>query len=129
MNKEDHILYWKNSAQENWDMSLYCLEGKRNLEALFFIHLTIEKLLKANWVRDNFGNTPPLTHELQKLHGETMLGNEIDWHDYYMIVNSWNIETRYPDYKNTLRKLADKKYLDHHLDKIKTLRSWLLSRL
>ncbi len=129
MNKEDHILYWKNSAQDNWDMALFCLEGKRNLEALFFIHLSIEKLLKANWVRDNFGNVPPLTHELQKIHAETMLGKETEWHDFYMIINSWNIETRYPDYKNTLRKLADKNYIDLHLDKVKTLRLWLLSRL
>ena len=78
-------------------MAMFCLEGKRNLEALFFIHLTMEKLLKANWVRDNFGNTPPLTHELQKIHVETMLGKDAEWHDYYMIVNSWNIETSYPD--------------------------------
>lgn len=129
MTKEDHILFWKNSAEDNWSMVLYCIEGKKNLEALFFIHLTIEKLLKANWIRDNFGNTPPLSHELQKIHSDTMLGNDAEWYDLYMIINSWNIETRYPDYKNTLRKMANSKYMELHLDKIKTLRTWLLSRL
>ncbi len=129
MKKEDHINYWKNSAQENWDMALFLIDNKKYPEALFFLNLTVEKLLKANWVRDNFENTPPLTHDLDKIHSDTMLGKEEEWRDFYLVATSWNLETRYPDYKNTLRKLATKAYIDNHLIKIKELRTWLLSRI
>jgi HEPN domain-containing protein len=40
------------------------MSGKQNVFALFAFHLTIEKLLKAIWVKDNIENTPPRQHDL-----------------------------------------------------------------
>ncbi len=129
MNKEDHIKYWSQLALNDFDTAVYNLEGKRNVPALFFFHLCIEKMLKANWVKDNLTFTPPFTHDLQKIASET----DIDWtaenFDYLMVVNAWNIEARYPDYKNTLHKIATAEYIKIQQQKVETLLKWLLQKL
>lgn len=129
MNKEDHIKYWSQLALNDFDTAVYNLEGKRNVPALFFFHLCIEKMLKANWVKDNLTFTPPFTHDLQKIASET----DIDWtaenFDYLMVVNAWNIEARYPDYKNTLHKIATAEYIKIQQQKVETLLQWLLQKL
>lgn len=47
--------------------------GKQNVFALFAFHLTIEKLLKAIWVKDNIENTPPRHHDLTFIYNQTDL--------------------------------------------------------
>ena len=64
MNKNDHIKWWTNEALRNWETAIYLLNGKQNVFALFAFHLTIEKILKAVWVKDNIENTPPRNHDL-----------------------------------------------------------------
>ncbi len=63
--------YWKNLAEEDLSTAIYNLQGHKALATLFFFHLAIEKLLKAHWIKDNISNTPPFTHDLQKLFTET----------------------------------------------------------
>ena len=129
MNKQEHINYWSQLALNDFDTAVYNLEGQRNVPALFFFHLCIEKMLKANWVKDNLTLTPPFTHDLQKIASET----DIDWtaenFDYLMVVNAWNIEARYPDYKNTLHKIASAEYIKIQHQKVETLLQWLLKKL
>lgn len=50
--------YWKKLAVVDLETSKYNLEGARNTVALFFFHLSIEKLLKAHWVKSNISNFP-----------------------------------------------------------------------
>ncbi|MBU6157922.1 MAG: HEPN domain-containing protein [Bacteroidetes bacterium] len=129
MTKQDHIAYWKNSSNEDWETALYNYEGKRSVPALFFLHLSVEKMLKAIWVKDNLSNTPPFTHDLQKIAGETDLEWDAVHFDYLSVVNNWNIEARYPDYKHTLHKIATSKYMQMHVDKVKALLQWLQEKL
>lgn len=49
------------------------MSGKQNVFALFAFHLTIEKLLKAIWVKDNIENTPPRQHDLTFIYNQTDL--------------------------------------------------------
>ena len=69
MGKEEQIKYWVRSTDEDWETAKSLAGLGRNLHALFFMHLTLEKLLKANWILDNFGNNPPFTHNLNASHG------------------------------------------------------------
>jgi HEPN domain-containing protein len=129
LTKKEHINYWLELALEDFETAVFNISGKRYVPALFFYHLSIEKILKANWVKDNISNTPPFTHDLQKIAGET----EIEWDaanfDYLSIVNTWNIEARYPDYKNTLQKIATVEYMNKHHEKLKILLHWLEQKL
>ena len=129
MSKEQHIAYWKESAEKDWDTCLAMLKAKKYVPALFYAHLTIEKLIKAHWVKDNLGNTPPFSHELINLTSQTDLELTGTQLDLLRIVNSWNIESRYPDYKFSLYKTADNIYTGKQLKNIELLRTCLLERL
>ncbi len=47
------ISYWVRSAEHDWEAAMTLFHSGKNMHALFFAHLTIEKFLKAHWVKDN----------------------------------------------------------------------------
>ncbi|MBC6606066.1 HEPN domain-containing protein [Hymenobacter sp. BT188] len=73
MTKHDHILYWKETAEEDWLAAQDLLQTKRYLQCLFWAHLVIEKLSKAHWVQDNASDHPPRIHNILKLWQQTTL--------------------------------------------------------
>ena len=119
MTKEDHIAWWKSSSEDNWETAIYLKNGRQNLFALFAFHLVIEKLLKAHWVKDNVSNQPPRTHDLNEIYQQTELNLLFEQVDYLNAINNWNIEGRYPDYKNKIQRQASDQYLEHHLEKLR----------
>lgn len=129
MNKKQFADWWKNEALKNWETAIYLMNGKQNVFALFTFHLTIEKLLKAHWVKDNVDNSPPRTHDLSLLYNQTELELENGFVDYLSIVNEWNIESRYPDYKLKIYKRATDDYMKEHFEKISKLNECLLQKL
>jgi HEPN domain-containing protein len=78
MTKKDHIIYWKESALQDFETANVLFDGKRYMMCLFVCHLGIEKLLKAHWVKDNIDNFPPFTHNLELLHNQTSLNLSAD---------------------------------------------------
>lgn len=122
MTKEEHIKWWIDESDRNWETAIHNLAAKQFVFALFAFHLSLEKLLKAIWVKDNADNYPPRTHDLTKLHNESDLELENGWYDYLGTINDWNIESRYPDYKLKLYKRADMEYLLNHQIKLNKLR-------
>ena len=129
MTKEDHIAWWKSSSDDNWETAIYLKNGRQNLFALFAFNLVVEKLLKAHWVKENVSNHPPRTHDLNEIYQQTELNLPFEQVDYLNAINNWNIEDRYPDYKNKIQKQASDPYLQHHLEKLTDLRICLLERL
>ncbi len=127
--KEEHILFWKNNALEDWDTAVFNLGGKKNTAALFFFHLCFEKLLKAFWVKSNAGNTPPFSHDLVTIVNQTDIELSAEWYDYLNTINRWNIEGRYPDYRKKLHSIANESYMEYHIKKLKELKEWLLSKI
>ena len=45
------------------------------------------------------------------------------------VINFWNIEGRYPDYRNAVQKTATKKYLDSKIKIIEGIRTCLIEKL
>ena len=125
MTKEEHIKYWQESAVESWDSALYLADGKHYALALFALHLTLEKLFKALWIKESVTDTPPYTHDLQKLCNDLQLDIPVEDYDFLTIVNSWNIRGRYPDYTNGLYKKTTARYLKEQIDKVNKLKKWL----
>ncbi len=126
--KQTHIDYWKREAERNWETANYLKAGKQNLMALFLFHLTIEKLIKAHWVKDNIDNFPPRTHDIQYLYNQTEL-NLPEHYDFMAIVNNWNIDARYPDYRDKVYQLATDAYVVKQFEKVNSLRACLLENL
>ncbi len=129
MTKEQHIAYWNELSTEDIETAVYNFVGNKNVACLFFLHLSVEKKLKAIWVKDNFSNTPPHIHDLQKIASETNIQLLAEQYDLMTIVNSWNIATRYPDYKKTIYAIATIEYTQQQIDKTKDLLQCLQSYL
>ncbi|MDX2189642.1 MAG: HEPN domain-containing protein [Bacteroidota bacterium] len=129
LTKQGHIDFWVNSSARDYESALYNIKGKQYVFALFLFHLTIEKLLKAHWIKDNIGNTPPYSHDLKYLVGNTELDLKIEQIDFLVLANDWNISTRYPDYKETLFKKATSQYVEDQKIKVDDLRKCLLEKL
>lgn len=66
MDKKKAIKYWLKSSKNDWQVAGHLFENKDYSYALFFGHLTIEKIIKALYV-DRIENIPPFTHNLKQL--------------------------------------------------------------
>lgn len=89
------IAYWRNGAEEDWDVGRDLVSRGFVRHGLFFAHLALEKTLKAHVCRTSGELAPPI-HNLVRLAekaGVTLAGEQID---LLAEVNGFNIEGRYP---------------------------------
>ncbi len=119
MTKQEHIKYWLSSSQEDLESSFSIYKTGKYIWALFIAQLSIEKLLKAFWVRDNESNFPPRAHDLNRIANETTLVFSDKEKEFLAEVSSFNIEVRYPDYKNLFVQKCTKEFTDKYLNEIK----------
>ena len=129
MGKEEQIQHWIKTAEVDWATAEDLLKLKRFLHALFFFHLVIEKLLKAHWVKDNPGDFPPYSHNLEFIYGNTQVELSAEFVDELRALNHWNLEGRYPDYLNKISKQADEKYTLAKYENTKKIRKCLLENI
>jgi HEPN domain-containing protein len=64
--------YWLASADDDWTAAGHLCEKGDYPHALFFAHLTVEKVLKAVWAV-RVGGVPPHTHRLTLLAEKTQI--------------------------------------------------------
>ena len=129
MTLNEHILYWKNSSVSDWDAAESLLSARYVVQALFFFHLSVEKLLKANWILDNEETFPPITHNLENLYAQTEVDLEASQIDLLKLLSTWNIEGRYQDYRQKLARSYTIEYVKEKLPNIQIIRQCLLERL
>jgi hypothetical protein len=91
--------------------------------SLFVGHLVIEKLLKANHVK-NIPANYPLIHDQSA-------GLELadDKRSFLDEVTAFNVRSRYPDYKNRFFKTANREFTEQYMQKIREFRQWLLQQI
>jgi len=129
MEKRDLIAYWIKTSTHNLEVakSLYLL--KHFDYCLFLGHLSIEKLLKAFWVKNNSDNDPPRTHNLVYLAKNSKLSLDDKKLKFLQFVNAFNIGTRYPDYKFKIYQMCDEKFTKRNFRKIRAFHKWLTKKL
>jgi len=90
------VEYWRSGATEEWEFAAHLLDEKRYRHGLFFLHLAVEKLLKAHVSRKT-GDIPPRTHSLRWL--SELAGIDFSEQDRAFLaeLSIFNIEGRYPD--------------------------------
>jgi len=110
--------YWFLSSKHDYDTMLGLFQIKRYSDALFYGHLVIEKILKALFVANNKKHSP-LIHDLVALYKITVSEILPDEINFLKTVNSFNIRSRYPDYKFNFYKKCDFDYTNFYLIKIK----------
>ena len=122
------VKHWQNSSDQNYRTMQNLLKTKDYSWALFLGHLTIEKLLKAVYVKNNKKHAP-YTHDLFRIAEKTnvKLSNEqMEWLDQ---ITTFNLNARYDNYKQDFYKLCNKEFTTIWVNRIENLRIWLINQL
>ena len=85
----------------------------------------MEKTLKAIYVKNNDNKLPPKIHNLVRL---SELSNVVLNEEQKLFldkINDFNLEVRYPEYKNEFYKTCTKEYAEGYLTKIREYYQWL----
>ncbi len=127
--KEKHINYWEMTAIDDIDATAYLFNGRKYTQSLFFAHLSLEKMLKAHWVKDNAGNIPPRTHNLMYLFERTQLELSEEEADFLQMMNIYQIEGRYPEYMTYLHDTTEESETANILSQTKQLFECLQNKL
>lgn len=126
MNISEQIQYWFELSDDDIIVAESIFQSKHYLWCLFICHLSVEKILKGLYVQ-NCLELPPKIHDLVKLAKSSKLEiSEVDLR-FLNELNRFNIEGRYPEYKNNLKTIADLEYTSNKLIKTKEILKWLKS--
>lgn len=126
MNISEQIQYWFELSDDDIIVAESIFQSKHYLWCLFICHLSVEKTLKGLYVQ-NCLEMPPKIHDLVKLAKSSKLEiSEVDLR-FLNELNRFNIEGRYPEYKNNLKAIADLEYTSNKLIKTKEILKWLKS--
>ncbi|MBU1486725.1 HEPN domain-containing protein [bacterium] len=128
MSKEEKVQYWLRSADKDWKVAGHLFEKGDYSYALFFGHLTVEKLLKAIFA-SKFEESPPFTHRLTYLAEKVGIDISPERLDMLEIITDFNLEARYPDEKFSFHKKCTKKFTLRYMEKIQELKEWLLQQI
>ena len=120
----DVILYWLTSSKQDFQTAEILFKNKRYHHALFFCHLSVEKMLKALVVYAT-KTAPPLIHDLVRLAEKADLSLTQQYKNDLAEITTFNIETRYDDYKLSFYKQATQQFSSKYLKKTKRILTWL----
>lgn len=96
VNIEKHVSYWKNGAEEDFQVADQLIRSGKIRHGLFFFHLALEKILKAH-VCHNSKDIAPRLHNLARLAELSGIAFEQKDLDFLSEMNPFNIEGRYPE--------------------------------
>lgn len=123
---KDLITYWEQGSLEDLSSAEdIILKAKRYQQGLFFVHLSIEKILKAAVVKET--NThAPMTHNLLFLAQKAKLTLSTEQLEILSEINSFNMSMRYPDEIEKIKKKSTQEMALKILDQAKALHLWIL---
>ena len=94
---QKHIIHWREGAQEALDAADDLInKDRRILFGLFFVHLALEKIIKARFLHVKKGVLPRI-HNLVRLAELAELELDDKTRKILAEVNEFNIEGRYSD--------------------------------
>lgn len=128
--RQEQIAYWLDLARYDYKTAEAMLKTGRFLYVGFMCHQAVEKTTKAYFVK-HCNRTPPYTHNLSLLVGETGLLAVLSEEQklFVSLLQPLNVESRYPTYKDDMFKSLDKKECAKLLLQTKEFCRWLQNRL
>lgn len=125
INTEKQIQYWKDSSQEDFEAARELIKSDKIRHGLFFLHLSVEKMLKAH-VCKNTKDIPPRSHNLIRLLEISEIILDPKQTELLAELNPMNLEGRYPE---TYFILPGNDEVNKYLEKTEELLVWLKSQL
>ncbi|MCF8239785.1 MAG: HEPN domain-containing protein [Melioribacteraceae bacterium] len=95
----------------------------------FYWSFGFRETIKSDLCKKNESKIPPKLHNLVRLAKLALI--EIDEERIVLLdkINDFNLEVRYPEYKNELYKTCTKQFAEENKNHIKELYKWLKSRI
>lgn len=125
INLEKQIEYWITTAKSDIETAEILIEKGKLLHGLFFCHLTIEKVLKAHYVKTN-KQLAPKTHKLIYLLENSGLVFDETQKKFLAILQKYQLEGRYPEYGISE---PEKEEADNYYKETNRLLGWLIQKL
>jgi len=122
------VEYWKESSDQNYSTMHNLIKTKEYSWALFLGHLMIEKLLKAIYVKKNKAHAV-FTHDLLRLSKMAEIELSDEFEEWIDEISTFNLNTRYDNYKHDFYKLCTKEYSETWIVRIEKIRKWLIQQL
>ena len=117
--------YWVKTAEEDFEVGSHLIKTGKIRHGLFFIHLAVEKMLKA-CVCKSQEKTPPKTHNLINLYQLAGFEENTERQDALGALNRFCLEGRYPE---QWPSIPDKKEARRYLNTAEQLIEWLKKQL
>lgn len=122
--KNEIIKFWRDRAEDDRITAETLLEAKRYSASLFFVHLSIEKILKA-LIIERTDKAAPFIHDLLSLANVIEIELSGEQEKLLREINTFNIAARYDDYKLGFYKKATKSYSEKYFNLADKLYLWL----
>lgn len=122
------VKHWIETSDEDFNSAITLFKANSFSWSLFLGHISVEKLLKAFYVKKHKIHAP-FIHNLYRLAelNEMVLTDEYaDWLDK---ITSFNLNARYDDYKKEFNLLCNSNFTNEWIEKIKILRIWIKQML
>ncbi|SRR5258708_1399737 len=128
MDNLEPVNFWVKSAADTLDTSDKLFEMKKYSHSLFFLHLTLEKILKALYIHTKKTSPLPI-HDLVRLAEKCEIALNEEQKLQLAEISTFNIAARYDDYKLKFYKKATLEYSQNWREIGKTLYQYFLSQL
>jgi len=122
------VKHWVETSDEDFNTMLVLFRSKSYHWALFMGHISIEKLLKAYFVKQ-VENHAPYTHNLYRLAELGGLEISEEHADWLFKITTFNINARYDDYKKEFYTICTVDFTKEWIEKIKNLQQWIKQKL
>jgi len=128
INVDKIVKHWIDTSEDDFQTMLSLFESKSYGWSLFLGHITIEKLLKAFYVR-KYRKHAPFTHNLYRLAELNEIKLTDQYSDWLDKITYFNLNARYDDYKREFYSLCTVDFAEDWIEKIKTISSWIKQML
>jgi HEPN domain-containing protein len=127
MAEYDKYDYWIWTSEYDIETAKVMLKSKRLLYVGFMCHQSVEKALKAIFVRDNPPEELPYIHKLSRIAEYAGIYDKLsDTHIKLMDeLTPLNIESRYPTERDKISSLLTKEYCKNLIARTEEFEKWL----
>lgn len=117
---KNNIKYWVEGSAHDYDIYLSLKKNRKYTGALFFGHLFLEKILKAVVVGATNSYAPRI-HDLAYLAVLAKLSLSKDELLILKQINTFNMNTRYPDDRNDFYKICTVEFANKYYKEIEKM--------
>jgi HEPN domain-containing protein len=124
MNANEVKTFWVKQSDEDWRVVKSLFANKHYSHALFYCHLSLEKVLKALVVQETKQQSPYI-HDLLILTQRAGIHFSQEQQGQLNEITMFNIRGRYDDVKYQFYKKATKAYTEKYIKITGELRIWI----